>query len=229
VRSDDDLLTVSGPAFRHLRDEEIVRLLVLHRTRGDHARAKEAWDQLVVNVYDRIRTTVAAWRWQGKDVTIPRQEIEDVTQTAIIRVGGLMENFKGDVLPQFRAFAVTCARRTCQDWSRKEMRHDMGLAGSIDDRVEGDEQARGRFDPDLAREAERRAAREAEQLEAQDMLDRAFPLIPNEDMRVVLQMTLDKVPAEEIAAHLDTSVDNVYQLRRRGLKKLREVLGDGLD
>lgn len=80
VRPADDLLRVPSRDFRFLRDEEIVRLLVLHRRRGDHARAKEAWDQLVENVYNRVRTRVAAWRWAGKDVRIPRDEVEDVTQ-----------------------------------------------------------------------------------------------------------------------------------------------------
>jgi len=172
---------------------------------------------------------VAAWRWAGKDVRIPRDEVEDVTQLAIIRLGGIMENFEGAVLPQFRAFAMTCAANTCMDWSRREMKREMGIAGSVDEEVAGEEDAFGRFDADLARVAASLADREEEMLEAQDAIAGALPLVPSEDQRAVLQMTLEGVPAGEIAAHLDTTLDNVYQLRRRGLQKLKEVLGDALD
>lgn len=226
---DDDLVDVPSRDFRFLRDEELVRLLLLHRGRDDHARAKEAWDQLVENVYDRIRTRVATWRWKGKDVRIAPDDVEDVTQLAIIRLGGIMENFEGSVLPQFRAFALTCAANMCMDWSRKEMKREMGLAGSIQDEVSGDEEAYGRFDEELGRVAQRFAEREEEQREAHDLVAHGIERIPSADQRAVVRMTLDGVPAEEIAHELGKSVDNVYQLRRRGLKKLEEVLGDGLD
>jgi RNA polymerase sigma factor (sigma-70 family) len=228
VRSTDDLLRVPNRDFRFLRDEELVRLLVLHRTRGDHARAKEAWDQLVENVYDRVRTRVAAWHWEGKDVRIPAEDVEDVTQLAIIRLGGIMENFEGGVLPQFRAFALTCTAHACMDWARSEMRREMGIAGSIEDRRDGEEDTFGRFDADLARLAEEIAERDEERLEAHDAVANGIPQIPSGDQRIVVEMTLDGLTTAEIAAHLDTSHDNVYQLRRRGLQKLKEVLGDGL-
>jgi DNA-binding NarL/FixJ family response regulator len=48
-------------------------------------------------------------------------------------------------------------------------------------------------------------------------------------MRQVLELTLDGLDVPQIASKLNTSKDNVYQLRSRGLKKLKEVLGDGLD
>ena len=229
MRPDSDLLDVPGRDFRFLRDEELVRLLLLHRRGGDHARAKEAWDQLVENVYDRVRTRVATWRWEGKDVRIPADDVEDVTQLAIIRLGGIMENFEGSVLPQFRAFALTCAKNACMDWSRKEMNREKGLAGSIQDEVAGEEEAYSRFDAELGHIAERVAERDEERLEAQDAVEHGIALIPTEDQRAVVQMTLEGVPVDEIAAHLDTNPTNVYQLRRRGLKQLREVLGDGLD
>ena len=229
MRVDDDLSPVPSRDFRFLRDEELVRLLLLHRRGGDHARAKEAWDQLVENVYDRVRTRVATWRWEGKDVSIPADDVEDVTQLGIIRLGGVMENFEGTVLPQFRAFALTCAKNTCMDWARKEMNREKGIAGSIQDEVPGEEESYSRFDAELGRLAERAAAREEERLEAQDAVAHATALVPSEDQRAVVQMTLDGVPAQEIAARLDMNATNVYQLRRRGLKKLKEVLGDGLD
>lgn len=229
MRRDDDLLLVPSRDFRFLRDEELVRLLLLHRARGDHARAKEAWDQLVENVYDRIRTRVATWHWKGKDVRIPRDDVDDVAQLAIIRLAGIMEGFEGAVLPQFRAYALTCADFTCMDWSRKDMKRDMAIAGSMQDEVPGDDDAYGRFDAELARIADELAEREQEKLEAHDLIANALPLIPSDDQRTVVQMTLEGVPADEIAAHLDTTHDNIYQLRRRGLAKLKEVLGDGLD
>ena len=229
ARSDSDPQGVPSRDFRFLRDDELVRLLVLHRRRGDFARAKEAWDQLVENIYDRIRSRIAAWHWKGYDVRIPRDEVEDVTQLAIIRLGGAMEGFEGDVVPVFRAYSLTVADHTCMDWSRKEMRRDMGIAGNIEEIVPGDEGDMSRWEPELAREAERLAAREHEKLEADEIVRGGIALVPSADQRAVLEMTLDGVPADEIAAALDTSLDNVYQLRRRGLTKLKEVLGDGLD
>ncbi len=228
VRSDSDLLRVPSRDFRLLRDEELVRLLVLHRERGDVARAKEAWDQLVENIYDVMRARVAAWRWRGKDVRVPRDDIEDVTQLAIIRLGGALQGFAGDVFAVFRAYALTVADHTCMDFSRKEMRRDMGIAGNLEDTVPGDEGEVSRWEPLLAAEAERVAAREHEKLEVEEMVDRGLSRIPSADQRAVVEMTRDGVPADEIAGALDTSLDNVYQLRRRGLTKLKEVLGDGL-
>ena len=229
MRSDGDLLDVPSRDLRFLRDEELVRLLVLHRQQKDHARAKEAWDQLVENVYDRVRTKVGTWHWPGKDVRIPQDEVEDVTQLALIRLGGIMAGFKSDTLPQFRAFALTTATHTCMDWARSDMKRDMRYAGNLDDKREDDEGSHGRFDTDLARIAEERAEREAEQLEAHDLVANAIEKIPSEDQRTVLRMTLEGYETHEIAAHLGTSENNVYQLRRRGLKALKEVLGDGLD
>ena len=49
------------------------------------------------------------------------------------------------------------------------------------------------------------------------------------NMRRVMQMTLDGLTVAQMAAQLDTSENNIHQLRSRGMKKLKEVLGDGLD
>ena len=229
MHADDDTIPVPSRDFRFLRDEELVRLLVLHRRSGDHPRAKEAWDQLVENVHDRIRTRVVVWRWKGKDVHIARDDVDDVTQLALIRLGGIMEGFEGTVLPQFRAYALTCTEFACMDFARKEMTREKGIAGNIEDEVAGDEDSFGRFDAELGRLAENVADRDHEKLETHDLVTNAVALIPSADQRAVVQMTLEGVPVDEIAEALATSVDNVYQLRRRGLTKLKEVLGDGLD
>jgi RNA polymerase sigma factor (sigma-70 family) len=228
MRSDGDLLDVASRDLRFLSDDELVRVLILHRLREDHSRAKEAWDHLVENVYDRVRTKVGVWRWPGKDVRIPQDEVDDVTHLALIRLGGIMGNFESETLPQFRAFAMTTTAHTCMDWARSDMKRDMHHAGNLDDRREDDEGSHARFDTDLARIAEERAEREAEQVEIQEAVERAIAKIPSEDQRVVLEMTTKGYETDEIAGRLGTSADNVYQLRRRGLKKLKEVLGDGL-
>ncbi len=50
----------------------------------------------------------------------------------------------------------------------------------------------------------------------------------SEDMRVVMQQTMDGADVEAIMAERGLSRDNVYQLRSRALRQIRkEVLGDG--
>jgi DNA-directed RNA polymerase specialized sigma24 family protein len=72
----------------------------------------------------------------------------------------------------------------------------------------------------LAGEAERDEEREA----AADALRAGLALLDHR-RRTVLERTLDGATAEELAAELGTSVDNVYALRSRALKQLAK-LGD---
>ena len=63
-------------------------------------------------------------------------------------------------------------------------------------------------------------------------LAEALELIDNDDMREALRMTWAGDSPEAIAEALETSVDNVYQLRSRGQRKLLSHLygeDDGKD
>ena len=62
--------------------------------------------------------------------------------------------------------------------------------------------------------------------ERREAVREAIEAMEDERKRDVLLMTWDKVPDIEIAERLETSVDNVYQLRRRGLMIVREMLED---
>ncbi len=116
------------------------------------------------------------------------------------------------------------------DECRRRMRREQLLAGSLDEPVPGDEgeQARGRFDRAvLARDREVEEARGV----AIDLLDgvrKCLGQMRSEDMRVVMERTMDGAGVEAIMAERGLSRDNVYQLRSRALRQIRkEVLGDG--
>jgi DNA-directed RNA polymerase specialized sigma24 family protein len=62
--------------------------------------------------------------------------------------------------------------------------------------------------------------------ERRDAVREAIEAMEDERKRDVLLMTWEKVPDAEIAEQLETSVDNVYQLRRRGLINVRKMFED---
>jgi RNA polymerase sigma factor (sigma-70 family) len=114
------------------------------------------------------------------------------------------------------------------DHCRREMERDKRRAGSLDEEVETDEgDSRPRFEKEIAKREQRRIADEEELsrlAERRDGLDDAIARIDDERKRRVLEMTRDGCSTEEIATMLDTSEDNVYQLRRRALKLVRVIL-----
>ena len=71
--------------------------------------------------------------------------------------------------------------------------------------------------------AQQRHRRDEEQAEAAGFVAWALPQMGNERRRLVVERTLDGVPAEDIADELGVSMDNLYALRSRGLKDLRAL------
>ena len=219
-------------ALDRLRDEELVTLFLGHRE-GDPAGAEALWWELVARALDRVRATVATFRWstKGHDLRVEASEREDVVTKALIRLHAARVNFEGPNLAVFRVYAVATARHACMDHLRQTMNRHKHERGSIDERIEeGD--GRGPLDAALGRVAELEAARGHERLEADWIVHTALDRVDNVGYREVLALTLEGVPDTEIAAQLAIEINNVQARRSRGLKalqdKLREVLGDDL-
>ncbi len=219
-------------SFDRLREEELVTLFLRHRE-ADPARAEALWWELVGRAFDRVRATVATFRWspKGHDLRIDPSERDDVVTKALIRLHAARVNFEGPNLAVFRVYTVSTVKHACMDHLRQTMNREKHERGSIDERIEeGDE--RGPLDAALGRVAEIEAAQGHERLEADWILHAALDRIDNDGYREVLVLTLDGMPDTEIAAQLAIEINNVQARRSRGLKalteKLREVLGDDL-
>jgi RNA polymerase sigma factor (sigma-70 family) len=222
---------VPGP-FDRLRDEELVADFLRLRE-SDPARADALWWELVGRAFDRVRTTVATFRWspQGHDLRIDASERDDVVAKALIRLHGAGRNFTGPNLAVFRVYTVSTVKHTCMDHLRQTMNREKHERGSMDERLEESDE-RGPLDAVLGRIAEIEADEGHERLEADWVVYEALGRVDNDGYREVLQMTLDGMPDSEIAAQLALEINNVQARRSRGLKalreKLREVLGDDI-
>jgi RNA polymerase sigma factor (sigma-70 family) len=236
-RSDSDLMAIPEHQLRDLSPDELVRIVVIGRGSQDKSekeRARAAWGALVATDFDRIRNIVVTFRFPGQpNVSVEGGDVDDTVQAAYERLlEGLFKSFRGASIGEYRAAARTAVTYQCMDSCRDKMRHEQKTGGSLDERVPGkDGEPRGRFDSELAERALRRLEEEEERQRAQEhardelaRVNAALDRIPSEDMREVLRMTWAKRSVEEIAAELGTTNENVYQLRSRGLKQLKQIL-----
>jgi RNA polymerase sigma factor (sigma-70 family) len=228
--TDNDLLTVPEGRFASLKRDDLLRIVVLCRASDDpeeQRRARTAWEMLVALDRDRIVTLVKLFRVKGHDARVGPADVEDVAHAAWDRMCDVLRNFEGSVVPQYEAAMRTCVDYACRDHCRIDMRADMRSGGSLDETVETDDGNRGRFDSAIGKH-ERERILFQEQIERanerREAVRDAIEAMEDERKRDVLLMTWDKVPDIEIAERLETSVDNVYQLRRRGLIIVREML-----
>ena len=228
-RSDADLLGMPETSYEELSDDELLRIVALARKDGTGRYAsngKTAWGLLAERHFDRVRGVVATFRHPKRpDVRIPKEDRNDATQDAFIRLLRMLDNFKGDELPEYMAALRTCVIFACLDYCEQVMKREMGIGGSLDEQISAEEDAGGKFDRRMAELASRyEQARE----DARDELGRLGQAIDKltEDKRDCLRMTWEGFEPQEIAERLGTSVDNVYQLRSRGLRELKGYLDE---
>jgi RNA polymerase sigma factor (sigma-70 family) len=209
--------------LRKLKDSDLVALFAVARDGGvDPLRGKLAWETLVVRHYDRVRGLVETFRFPGHEtVRIADADVEDATQEAFLRVLNKLR-FRGASLGEFLKALRTTTYNSCMDFCRRTLARERHERGSMDE-VREEPAA---IDHDLAREAQYRHDDQRVGREDLDELLAALPSLPNENMRAVIVMSLDGAELPEIAAKLDTSPDNVYQLRSRALRKLRAAMQD---
>lgn len=235
-RTDSDLLRVPESQFGSLSRDELLRIVVLCREQDDpkaKRRTEEAWALLVALDRDRIRVLVATFRFAGQgNVQVARDKVEDVVQDCYLRMLGMLAGFKGAVLPQYEAAMATCTDFECRDHCRREMRLDQRSGGSLDEQVQTDDGGtRGKFESVVGKqERARLAENEALEEEMERWAKRRAQVrakierIENDNKREVLLMTWDGKSVAEIMDKLDLSRDNVYQLRRRALKLVQDML-----
>jgi RNA polymerase sigma factor (sigma-70 family) len=212
-----------------LDDDALVRMFAKARERGDRERAAEIWAQIVHKHADRVIAMVSAWRYPGSGDRVQPGDRDEAISRAFWKVGRKMiDTFEGDTAPELRAAIRRAVDFACRDTVRHVATYDKHHAGSLDEPVAGGSTA-GRYDAVLADSGGfEDLERSDERAEVADRVARALAQLPERN-RQVLQMTLDQRSVPEIATALDTSEQNVHQLRSRGLKKLKEVLGHGLD
>jgi RNA polymerase sigma factor (sigma-70 family) len=227
-RSDSDLLLVAERELERLGEDELLRLVVLCRDGDEKSQCKPGavWGELVARDIDRVRGIVAAFRHPVSGTRVARDDIDQVAQDAYIRLLGM--SFRGTTRGEYRAALWKCVWFQCMDHCRSAMEEDKRRAGSLDAQVATDEgNGRPMFEQEIAKKQEEWLS-EQEQLdrlqERREALDEAIPKIEDERKRRVLEMTREGCSTDDITKELGVSEDNLYQLRRRGLKLLQEIL-----
>lgn len=214
-------------------DHFLLRRYHAAREQGDLETAAQAWEQLVVNNFDRIKGVIAAFRFSGASPGIPAHDQGSAASEAYLRAISMGGSFAGRHIGQFYAALHTCVKNACMDFGRSELRHDKHSAGSADETFDSDGEA-GRFDAALAAyDAELReraieaVENELHQQENEHLIAWAIGQVQNDNYREVLEMTyIQKLSAQEISDQLGISMANVYQRRSRGLAELEKILRD---
>jgi RNA polymerase sigma factor (sigma-70 family) len=202
--------------LRHVAVPELLTRIRTARAAGEPWRAQRVTNALIARSQPRVRNVVAAFRLpEHPDVTVRRDDREDVAQDALRRAYKMLEGFRGASEGEWFAAVHTCSRFTCRDHLRAEMAAERHLAGRLEDET---------FDPDLARRSATGALDAETAREAADALARALTRLPNPNQRRAVELTRDGWTTTEIATELGTSADNVHQLRSRGFAQLRKDL-----
>ena len=206
--------------LRHLGVPELLRRI---RTAGQ---AREPWragaesGALIARALPRVRNVVAGFRLPDHpSAGIRPDERDDVVQDALRRAFKMLEHFRGNSEGEWYAAMITCSRFTCRDHLRAQLAAERRLAGRLEDEVV---EGRSRFEADVARLAEHDALDTDAARDAADWLARALDRLPNPNQRRTIELTRDGFTTDEIAVRLDTSIDNVHQLRSRGFAQLRK-------
>jgi RNA polymerase sigma factor (sigma-70 family) len=195
-----------------------LRRFVACRDTGDAAGAHRAWAELVTANLDRVRGMVALW---GRGGRLSADEQEDAVQLAMVKLWrNMVETFEGTSMGEWVNAARTCTTYACLDVQRAAAIRSAREA-PLEDRGGDEEEDRPAWR--LAEAARREQRRERERAEAREFVAWALPQLADERRRLVLERTLDGVPAEEIAAELGVEMGNLYQLRSRGLKDLARL------
>lgn len=201
--------------------------------RGDVQAAAEAWDQLAVQNWDRIRQAVKVFRFSKGGKGIQPADQGSAASYAYLRIRAMGAKFhKGEIEAYYAAIWQT-THNACRDFGRKDFRHTKRSAGSLDERFDADSET-GPYSRALAAWEEARRESSADKLreEAKEQRRESLVLwaigqIKNAKYREVLELTYDdRLTTEEIAERLGISMENAYQRRSRGLRELKRILDD---
>jgi DNA-directed RNA polymerase specialized sigma24 family protein len=200
-------------------------------SRGDLAAAAEAWDQLAVNNFDRIKQTVKAFLFSPASRGIPEVDQGSAASAAYLRVRAMGAHFRKQEIEAYYAAIVHTTQNSCMDFGRRDLRHDKRKAGSLDQRFDPDsevgpyDQALANWEAERRRKAAERIADELHKQRAENFVAWGVSQIKNDNYREVLELTyIDKLDGDEIAERLGISMANVYQRRSRGQRELEKIL-----
>jgi RNA polymerase sigma factor (sigma-70 family) len=189
--------------------EERLKRFVASRDAGDDAGAQREWEALVETNFDRIAGLVAL-QARGR---LSAHERDEAVQRAIVKIWrNMVSTFDGASMGEWVNAVRTCAGFAVADVQREAARRSARESAL-------EEAAEHRWS-DASRQEHRR---QGERAEARDFVEWSLPQLRDERRRLVLERSLDGVPAEAIAAELSVSLPNLYQLRSRGLKDLAKL------
>ena len=201
-----------------LSDDEILRRFVACRDAGDGDGALRWWTKLVEANFDRVRSMVdvRAGRYR-----LSAAECDEAVQRALVKLWRRMViSFKGATMGEWVNATRTLVDLVCKDVQRDAARRG-GRETSFDPGWADPERANPGWRGDEL--AEQRHRRDEERADAASFVEWALPQIPDDRRRLVIERTLDGVPAADIARELAVSMDNLYALRSRGLKDLSKL------
>lgn len=204
-----------------LKDEELLRRFVDCRDKGDGDGALHWWGALVTVNFDRVRgmVDVRAGRYG-----LSAAERDDAFQLALVKLWHKMvASFRGATMGEWVNATRTLVEFVCMDVQRQAAKRS---ARETAFGVRDDDPDDGGVDWLGDELAQRQHAREQQRVDASDFVAWALPQINDDRRRLVLDRTLDGVPAEDIAAELDVSMDNLYAIRSRAVKDLRKLHDD---
>jgi RNA polymerase sigma factor (sigma-70 family) len=201
-----------------LRDEELLRRFVACREASDGDGAHHWWGKLVEANFDRVRGMVDL---RARRYGLSADERQEAVQKALVKLWGKMvHSFQGATMGEWVNSTRALVEFVCKDVQRtgaKRTRRETGFDTTAAD----PERANPTWKGDEA--AHQRRRRDDERAEATGFITWALPQIDDDRRRLVLERTLDGVPAEDIAAELDVSMANLYKIRERAVKDLRKL------
>jgi RNA polymerase sigma factor (sigma-70 family) len=151
-------------------------------------------------------------------------EREEAVQRALVKLWrNMVRSFKGTSMGEWVNSTRSLVEVVCMDVQRDAARRT-GRETSFDAGAADPEKTNpGWKGDDLAHQRHRR---DEERGEASGFIEWALPQIADERRRLVLERTLDGVPAEDIAAELDVTTVNLYKIRSRAIEDLGKLRGE---
>jgi len=200
--------------MRTVSTDFLLNRVAAARAAGDVGAAREEWETCVIRATARVRIVVAAFR-TGSGDRIPPDDREIVVNDALERAcRRMIHTLEKLNETSFMAAMAGCAENACRDHFRRIGQVERGLAHSLDDPDR----------PEPLREAQLRAEDDAAAFEAAHRIASALERMDNAARRRAVELREEGYEYEEIAATLEVSVGNAYQLVSRGKRDLRELM-----
>lgn len=210
--------------FRLVATGKLLARVAQARAGGDWRTATAEWWSCVARAKERVVNVVDRYVVKG---WIPAHEHTDVVHDALIRgARRLVENLEDLGENAFFAAMVQVAKYQCMDHAEAVMKRQMREkplhqpAG-----WSNDDDPISRYQADVAKKARDGWERDLELRELDQLFDRLVPQLRDERARKILVAArIGGISDADLAAQLDTSVNNVQQIRSRAFKELRGLI-----